>query len=173
VLLTSCAEQPKGNIGGNQNGTQSNSAEQSAKGQQSDGSRDIKVQPFEDRADQVVEITEKMFVAQSNDIYYNYNEYVGKTIKYEGIFSVYVNPENNRTYYSVIRYGPGCCGVDANCGLEVLWADGEEHTYPQENDWCAVEGVLIEYQEDARKYLRLNLTSLKVLETRGKERVTQ
>ena len=32
-------------------------------------------------------------------------------------------------YDSVIRYGPGCCGVDANCGFEVIW----DHEYPDQD----------------------------------------
>ena len=112
---------------------------------------------------QVVEIKEKMFVAQTNDVYFNTDEYLGKTIKYEGIFSKYED------YYSVIRYGPGCCGVDANCGFEVIW----DKTYPNVNDWVEVVGVLEEYEENGFKYLRLSVSSLKILTKRGAEYVSQ
>lgn len=116
----------------------------------------------------LVEIKEKMFIAQSNDIYLNAEDYLGKTIKYEGIFkSTYW--EEDQTFYFVIRYGPGCCGYDGEAGFEVTW-DGE---WPQEDDWCEAVGVLEEYEVNGWSYLRLSLTSLTVLDTRGAEYVYQ
>jgi uncharacterized membrane protein YcgQ (UPF0703/DUF1980 family) len=117
----------------------------------------------------VIEIREKMFVAQTNEIYVNAPDYLGRAIKYEGIFQAYTWEENGVTYRSVIRYGPGCCGTDANCGFEVIW-DGE---YPEIDDWVEAVGVLEEYDEDGNIYLRLALTSLTVLDTRGEEYVEQ
>jgi uncharacterized membrane protein YcgQ (UPF0703/DUF1980 family) len=120
-------------------------------------------------AEDVVEIREKMFVAQTNDVYYNAEDYLGKTLRCEGIFNIYEVPEINAVYYSVIRYGPGCCGTDANPGFEVIW----NKDYPEQNDWVEATGVLEEYEENGYKYLRLALSSLNVLTTRGAEYVTQ
>lgn len=117
----------------------------------------------------VIEIKEKMFIAQTNDIYINAEDYLGKTIKYEGIFNSFYNDANDTTYYYVIRYGPGCCGFDANAGFEVVWSGD----YPNNNDWVEVVGVLEEFEEDGNKYLRLDLSSLTVLDTRGEEYVYQ
>jgi uncharacterized membrane protein YcgQ (UPF0703/DUF1980 family) len=114
-------------------------------------------------------IKEKMFIAQSNDIYFNPDDYLGKTIKYEGIFQVNEVPEENLTYRSVIRYGPGCCGVDANAGFEVIW----DKEYPEHDDWVEAVGKLVRYEENGTEYLRLELSSLKVLEERGQEYVSQ
>jgi uncharacterized membrane protein YcgQ (UPF0703/DUF1980 family) len=126
-----------------------------------------------ERADEIVEIKEKMFVAQSNDVYYNADDYLGKTIKYEGIFQSYTDPASGMTYYSVVRYGPGCCGIDSNCGFEVLWAGDKTTEYPESNDWVEAVGVLVDYEENGYEYLRLDLTSLTVLDIRGAEYVTQ
>ena len=117
----------------------------------------------------VIEIKEKMFIAQTNDVYFNAGDYLGKTIKYEGIFSVYEAPETGKEYYSVIRYGPGCCGIDANAGFEVIWND----SYPEQGDWVEAVGVLEEYIEDGYKYLHLSLSSLTVMTERGAEYVSQ
>lgn len=117
----------------------------------------------------VVEITEKLFIAQTNDIYLNPEDYLGKTIKYEGVFDAYYHEPADETYYYVIRYGPGCCGYDANAGFEVEW-DGE---YPKSNDWVEATGVLEAYEEDENSYLRLDLSSLEVLDVRGAEYVSQ
>lgn len=123
--------------------------------------------------DDMIVIKEKMFVAQTNDIYFNAQDYLGKTIKYEGIFNEFVETEGGTTYYSVIRYGPGCCGIDANSGFEVRWEANTEKEYPQPNDWVEVVGVLERYKENDFEYLRLNLVSLKVLPVRGAEYVSQ
>ncbi len=120
-------------------------------------------------SDDVIEIKEKLFIAQSNDIYINPDNYIGKTIKYEGIFKANYLEENGETYYFVIRYGPGCCGYDGEAGFEIRW----NGTFPKENDWCEVVGVLEEYEEDGWLYLRLVVTSLTVLDERGEEYVYQ
>ena len=126
--------------------------------------------PLEASSGDVFEIKEKLFIAQTNDIYYNADDYLGKTIKYEGIYKAYPwEEENNLTYYYVIRYGPGCCGNDGEAGFEIIW-NGE---HPNEDDWVEAIGVLEEYEEDGYKYLRLVLTSLTVLPTRGAEYVSQ
>jgi len=117
----------------------------------------------------VIEIKEKMFISQTNDVYYNTEDYLGKTIKMEGIFNIYEASESGNKYYSVIRYGPGCCGDDGNAGFEVTW-DGK---YPNQNDWVEVIGVLEEYEEAGETYLQLRLNSLTVLTTRGEEYVNR
>lgn len=119
-------------------------------------------------AGDIVEISERLFVSQTNDIYLNTADYLGRTIKYEGLFKT-IDWEGS-LYYYVIRYGPGCCGNDGEVGFEVVW-DGEGE-WPNEDDWCEVVGVLEEYEENGTKYLRLVLTSLNVLDERGAESVT-
>jgi uncharacterized membrane protein YcgQ (UPF0703/DUF1980 family) len=120
---------------------------------------------------EVVEIKEKMFIAQTNDVYLNPEDYLGKTIKLEGIFQTQSYGAES-PYYFVIRYGPGCCGNDGNAGFEVMWEDTDA-VYPQENDWVQVVGVLGAYEEDGYPYICIGLSSLEVLETRGQEFVTQ
>ncbi|MDR1731839.1 MAG: hypothetical protein LBR61_07050 [Synergistaceae bacterium] len=125
--------------------------------------------PAEEKNSGVVEIKEKMFIAQTNDIYLNAEDYLGKTIKLQGIFFVDGTPEAGDEYCGVIRYGPGCCGFDGLAGFEVHW----DKEYPKPNDWVEAVGVLEQYEEDGEKYLRLLLSSLTVQSRRGAERVTQ
>ena len=118
----------------------------------------------------VVQIREKMFIAQTNDIYVNKKDYLGKTIKYEGIFKTTVWETGGKEYCNVVRFGPGCCGFDAPVGFEVDW----NKDYPKENDWVEAVGVLEEYRDNkGYKYLRLALTSLNVLDKRGEEKVVK
>ncbi|QIB68808.1 hypothetical protein Ami103574_05500 [Aminipila butyrica] len=124
-------------------------------------------------AGDTVEIKEKMFLAQLNDIYLNQEDYLGKTIKYEGMFTQYTWEEKGVTYYMVYRQSPGCCGADGQAGFEVVWPEGASAFYPQENDWVEAVGVLETVEEDGYTYLRLSLSSLTVLPTRGAEFVNQ
>jgi uncharacterized membrane protein YcgQ (UPF0703/DUF1980 family) len=112
-------------------------------------------------------IREKFFIAQINDIYANPKNYLGKTIKYEGIFDIY-SVGKDKKFYTVFRYGPGCCGPDAYAGFEIVW-DDKNKEYPKPNDWVEVVGVLENYEVDKIKFLRIRLLSVAVLEKRGKE----
>ena len=120
----------------------------------------------------VIEIREKMFIAQTNDVYLNSPDYIGKTLRYEGMYNEYTDTDSGITYCSVVRYGPGCCSYDGNVGFEVRWGD-EQKPYPNVNDWVLAEGVLEEYDEYGATYLRLNLRELSVVDTRGAEYVYQ
>jgi zinc transport system permease protein len=122
----------------------------------------------------VIEVKEKMFIAQTNDIYLNTNDYLGKTIKLEGLFKEEKYAGIDTTYFFVLRYGPGCCGSDGNAGFEVAWdAEHQDSPYPTVDDWVAAEGKLAYYEEDGYPYLYIALSSLETLDTRGAEFVTQ
>lgn len=118
----------------------------------------------------VLEIKEKMFVTQTNDIYLNPDEYIGRTIRLEGMFGV-IDDVSPPCYY-VYRFGPGCCGYDANAGFEVIWENSGE-SYPGDNDWVEATGALEQYKLEGESFLRLKLDSLVVKAERGKERVEQ
>jgi uncharacterized membrane protein YcgQ (UPF0703/DUF1980 family) len=124
---------------------------------------------------ETVYIREKMFIAQVNDVYLNQEDYIGKTIKLEGLFKAEQSTESDKTYCFVLRYGPGCCGSDGNAGFEVAWNKEETATksYPQEDDWVEAVGILQTYEEDGYPYLDLDLSELNVLDKRGAEYVTQ
>ena len=124
------------------------------------------------RKGDIVEIKEKMFLAQTNDVYLNSEEYLGKTVKLEGLFKR--EGYENRNYCFVIRYGPGCCGSDGNAGFEVAWdGNGTAAEYPAVDSWVGATGELKRYEENGLAYLYLALSELKVLPKRGAEFVTQ
>jgi uncharacterized membrane protein YcgQ (UPF0703/DUF1980 family) len=112
-----------------------------------------------------------MFIAQTNDVYLNAEDYFGKTIKLEGIFKL--EQYDNADYCFVLRYGPGCCGSDGNAGFEVAWNKSANKTYPATDDWVEAIGVLKTYKENDYPYLYLDLTSLTVMDKRGREFVMQ
>jgi len=120
----------------------------------------------------VIEIKEKMFISQVNDVYLNTDDYLGKKIKLEGIFLT--EQGNDKTYCFVLRYGPGCCGNDGNVGFEVAWDNKKNNKYPDNNSWVEATGELSTYKEDDdMEYLYLDLVSLNVLNKRGMETVMQ
>jgi uncharacterized membrane protein YcgQ (UPF0703/DUF1980 family) len=123
-------------------------------------------------SDTVIEITEKMFIAQTNDVYLNPEDYMGKTIKIAGL----MKSESSTVvdYHFVIRYGPGCCGNDGTAGFEVAWDTApEDYSYPKEDEWVEAVGVLSNYEEDGYPFLYLALSSLTVKQERGAEFVSQ
>jgi hypothetical protein len=124
-----------------------------------------------------LEIREKMFIAQVNDVYLNSEDYLGKTIRLEGLFK-YAQADD-RAYCFVIRNGPGCCGDDGQVGFEVSWTApgqpsvGITRPYPKVDDWVVAQGVLKEYDEFGFPFLYLALSDLKVLDERGEAFVIQ
>jgi len=121
----------------------------------------------------VIEIKEKMFISQVNDVYLNKNDYLGKKIKLEGLFFT-EQGNNNKSYCFVLRFGPGCCGYDGNVGFEVAWDKDKNKQYPGNNSWVEATGELKTYEEDGYdEFLYLDLISLNVLDKRGMETVLQ
>ena len=104
----------------------------------------------------IIEIKDKLFIAQCNDIYLNPDEYKNKIIKLEGIYIENVDENTGSTYNFVIRYGPGCCGNDGVAGFEILF-DGDK---PEPNDWIEVIGAVEIIEENGSEYVLLRLTEL-------------
>jgi hypothetical protein len=133
-----------------------------------------------------LEIREKMFIAQTNDVYLNPEDYLGKTIKLEGLFKIDQYVGADKEYCFVLRYGPGCCGNDGTAGFEVAWGRPQPYAgpgavktlplgpaYPAVDAWVEAVGVLDTYEEDGYPYLYLDLVALTEKEDRGAEFVTQ
>ncbi|OJU09151.1 MAG: hypothetical protein BGN88_08335 [Clostridiales bacterium 43-6] len=113
----------------------------------------------------IIEIKEKMFIAQCNDIYMNPGEYKGKTVKLEGFCDRYTDPDTKKTGYYVIRNGPGCCGNDGVAGFEFTFAG----TYPEKDEWLEVIGTIELITVDDYTTVLIKADSVKVLTKRGAE----
>lgn len=120
--------------------------------------------------DEVIEITEKMFTQQINFIYYNPDEYLTKTITYEGLFDR-IDDANGDPFYYVYRYGPGCCDNDANVGFEVI-GDAAFFENLKIDDWVKVTGTVEQIVRDGLQYLAVRVMAVSVLEERGLETVS-
>lgn len=125
---------------------------------------------FDNKDSDVIEIKERVFIAQINDIYSNFADYEGKTIIVEGMYSEFQVSEDSPKMPVVYRKGPGCCGNDGWGGFFLRY-DGQ---LPKENDWIRVQGKpLIEEGEDGYYNLFLQVDSLEVKKERGAETVKQ
>lgn len=120
----------------------------------------------------IVDIREKMFIAQTNDIYMNFNDYMGKTLRYEGMLFSDWDEGLERTVYYVVRYGPGCCGYDSTAGFEVRY-EPDTKSFPEDNSWVEVTGELKEYFRNGWQVLYVELSSLEIKTERGLETVLQ
>ena len=89
---------------------------------------------------------------------YNPQDYEGKTVKMEGTFSVFENPNGN--YYTcVIRDATACCAQ----GIEFVWSG--THSYPQDypmiDQMIEVVGTFHSYESDGQFYCELVNADLK------------
>lgn len=119
--------------------------------------------------EEVLEISEKMYLTQIHDIFLNFSDYEDKTIVVEGMYGLLFNPEGIQNLPAVYRRGPGCCGNDGWGGF-LLHYDG---TYPDPDAWIRVTGTPEIVDNGYFQDLYLNVSKLEVLENRGEEFVTQ
>ena len=94
-------------------------------------------QKVEPDMNNILEIKDNFFIQQTNDMYYNLKDYLGKTIKIEGFVTNYKD-NNGDICYGVVRNTPGCCGADGLAGVDIRY-DGE---YPPIDTWVEVIGVM-------------------------------
>lgn len=104
----------------------------------------------------IIEITDNYFIEQTNDIYINTEDYIGKTVKIEGLVYSY-NDTNGNIYYAVVRNTPGCCGNDGLAGIDIRY----DKEYPEVNTWVEVEGVIEEETVDKTKIPAVKVSSMK------------
>ncbi|WP_286945517.1 hypothetical protein [Acetobacterium sp. UBA5834] len=120
-----------------------------------------------DKATEVVEISERMFITQCNDVYINTDEYMNKTIVLEGMYYEYTDPKTNQVHTYVIRNGPGCCANDGIVGFEILF-EGDK---PVPNDWIRVTGKVEKLDNNELETIVLRLDQIEIKAERGQETV--
>ena len=118
------------------------------------------------KAENIIEITDNYFIEKTNDIYVNTEDYIGKTVKFEGLVYSYEDTDGN-TYYAVVRNTPGCCGNDGLAGIDIRY----DKEYPKVNTWVEVQGVIEEETVDKTKIPAVKVSSMKEKEE-GKTFVT-
>ena len=119
--------------------------------------------------DGVVEIRDRFFITQVMDIHINADEYVGRTIRYEGIFLTTHWAATGEDYHQVIRYVDDCCGDGGIIGFMIYLGDIE----PLPDDaWVEVTGVLEWFEIGGFRFPRLAAVSVTEMSERGEEIVS-
>lgn len=117
-------------------------------------------------SNKVIEITDNFFIEQTTDIYLNLEDYIGKTVKIEGLIYQYQD-YTGEICYAVVRNTPGCCGNDGLAGLDIRY-DGE---YPKVDTWVEIEGIIGKDIVLGEEAPAIRITSIKETE-KGKTFVT-
>ncbi|CEN90166.1 TIGR03943 family putative permease subunit [Paraclostridium sordellii] len=116
-----------------------------------------------------IEIKEKMFIAQLDDIFNNSDDYIGRTIKIEGLYNSL--EADGKTLNYVYRHSPGCCGNDGIVCIEFVGND--KMTMPNPDDWIEVTGKIERYKDKTANSVRIQLETLNIKTQRGAEFVSQ
>jgi len=88
----------------------------------------------------IIDIEEQIFVARTNQILGNPEQYFGRTIRFEGM--VMNTSWEDEPFHFVFRNTVGCCGPDGFIGFDVALNDIEP--FPDDT-WVEVTGVFEEF----------------------------
>ncbi|MCL2526854.1 MAG: hypothetical protein FWE42_00445 [Defluviitaleaceae bacterium] len=117
----------------------------------------------------IEQISERFFVQQVNNIWFNLDSYVGRTIQLEGMFFNWRAAQPDGTigeFHFVVRFLSGCCGNDGNIGFEVAMGDFEPFA---DDTWVSVTGVLGIAEGVHGNTPMLRVTAIEALAERGAE----
>ena len=118
--------------------------------------------------DEVYEVSDRFFATQMHGILFNSDEYMGRTIRFTGMFfsSQWGDPgQPTETFYYVGRFGEECCAPGDFMGLEVYLGD-----IPVADDfsWVSVTGVLgRKYIQDFGEVIYLHTLSMEEVDIPG------
>jgi uncharacterized membrane protein YcgQ (UPF0703/DUF1980 family) len=120
------------------------------------------------KSTKIIELTDKFYVTYINDIFYNQDDYLGKTLRLQGAYmkaTYNLGNSKKKQIDFVYRNGPGCCGNDgAMCGFEF---ENTNKVALKDDDWIEVTGVLETYEENGLSFLRLANCTVTVMKKRG------
>ena len=115
----------------------------------------------------VIEIGDRLFIMQVDNIYTNPQRYLGRTVRLQGIFETH--HWEGQTNHVVFRNAPGCCGDDGMVGF-LLNLDGAAS--PADNAWVEVTGELERFGMMPNE-IRLRVLDIEEMAERGMEFVNQ
>ncbi|MDR2022045.1 MAG: hypothetical protein LBQ71_02055 [Hungatella sp.] len=109
----------------------------------------------------LTKLSSTMVFSEVYNIMISPEEYVGKTIKAEGMFQVYQDSKNKNFYALVIADATACCQQ----GLELIW--NGDHTYPddypEEESEIEITGVFQSYVEEGNTYYYVLVNDVKAV----------
>lgn len=119
-------------------------------------------------ADGVLVINDRVFLTQMQAIQQEPETYLGRTIRYEGIFLSSYWPPTSEYFFYVVRFGDDCCGIGGVVGFELYLGD---YAPFEDNAWVEVTGTLEEYADESTglEFLRIRVLAIEELDERGQE----
>lgn len=102
-------------------------------------------------------LSSTMVYSEVFNMLYEPEDYIGKTVRMEGLFSTYHSETTGKDYYScIIEDATACCSQ----GLEFALTEG--YSYPKEGTLIEVVGVFDTYEEGEYVYCTLKDAVLEV-----------
>ncbi len=94
-----------------------------------------------------------MIYSEVYNIVVDPDSYVGKSIKLQGFFQTYENPQlQKNNYFVIVPDATACCEQ----GLEILVGDGSTpYEYPKELSTVEIKGVFEKYEEADNTFYRI------------------
>lgn len=122
-------------------------------------------------SDEVIKVMEPVYLDYVQEIHLNQDEYMGKTIEIEGMFTSKYDEIENKTFYYIYRLSDNIHYHDDKKEIEEVMS-GFKLTYdkvmPKEKEWIKVIGVLEKEDND----IVIKATSITTMQERGLEKVT-
>lgn len=116
--------------------------------------QDTDAAPADSEVLDLTALSSTMVYAEVYNMMVTPENYVGRTVKMQGQFTVYEDTENNKVYYAcVIADATACCqqGLEFVLSGNVTYPDD----YPEPNTEITVTGVFQTYEESGYKYCHL------------------
>jgi len=104
-------------------------------------------------------LSSTMIYAQVSNMLANPDEYMGKTIRMNGLYySSYYDMTKTRYHYVVIEDATACCAQ----GLEFIWNGKHAYPrdYPEENAKIEIIGVFDSYDELGKTYYYIDIDGI-------------
>ena len=122
-----------------------------------------------DASEEVHEITERFFAMQMFELFVEPEEFMGRTIRYEGLFATRTWTTTGEDFHMVYRYTAGCCEpMPEPLGLEIYLNDIDP---VPEGAWVEITGILERFEVEGTGFLRLSAISMVEKDERGMELV--
>ena len=157
VSLSACGSKKDKGTGATDNQTPNSSVSQNQTTEKSSESAPITSKPAQSADGIDVDLTKLSSTMVYSEVYnmmVSPDNYTGKTVKMNGAFAYYEDPETKKQYFAcIIADATACCSQ----GLEFILTG--EHTYPNDypelNSEITVTGIFETYEENGFKYCRL------------------
>lgn len=102
----------------------------------------------------LTQLSSTMVYSEVYTMMYEPSEYIGKSVKMNGAFSVYQNEETGQIYFAcIISDATACCSQGIEFELEGEYTYPDD--YPERGEEITVTGVFETYEEDGNLFCRL------------------